>query len=417
MMKNREFSGLAAGVATTVLVVFGLLGEAFGADVAPVLSAAEASTDSAAGQVVTVDLDYREVNYDFVNTSVPMTTRSEAFKNEPALSRGKVIRGTVRLGSPNQETSFAWDRSAGKLYLDLNGNQDLTDDPGGVFSCRGGARDYYQTFANIHLPFKTLAGTREVLVDLNFYDYGRGRPNCSAAIRWFWEGKLTLQGEEWQVGLIEDRLDRSAALEASNLLLRRWSERNQSLSGRLYGDSSAGFPFSRKLFFGQRAYQLQCTNLLHGTNVAVQLQLAEEKPKLGEVKITGDFVHRVTMKGSPYFVVLDQPGASVKVPVGSYCPTKVWLKKGEAEAYLGQRSLAGGGRYEVGGKEPPRLAVGGPLTNSVSIQRQGKYLALNYELVGAGGPYELAVQDRSHPPEFAVYQGDKKVASGKFEFG
>jgi len=95
----------------------------------------------------------------------------------------------------------------------------------------------------------------------------------------------------------------------------------------------------------------------------------------------------------------------------------VWLKKGEAEAYLGQRSLAGGGRYEVGGKEPPRLAVGGPLTNSVSIQRQGKYLALNYELVGAKGPYELAIQDRSHPPEFAVYQGDKKVASGKFEFG
>ena len=35
----------------------------------------------------------------------------------------------------------------------------------------------------------------------------------------------------------------------------------------------------------------------------------------------------------------------------------------------------------------------------------------------AGGAYQLVNQDRSHPPEFTVYQGDQKVASGKFEFG
>jgi hypothetical protein len=41
-----------------------------------------------------------------------------------------------------------------------------------------------------------------------------------------------------------------------------------------------------------------------------------------------------------------------------------------------------------------------------------------YQLVGAGGEaYQLANQDRSHPPEFAVFKGDKKIASGKFEFG
>jgi hypothetical protein len=63
------------------------------------------------------------------------------------------------------------------------------------------------------------------------------------------------------------------------------------------------------------------------------------------------------------------------------------------------------------------LTAGGPLTNSVSINRQGRKLSLNYQLVGAGGAYQMVGQDRSHPPEFAVYQGDKKVSSGKFEFG
>jgi len=29
----------------------------------------------------------------------------------------------------------------------------------------------------------------------------------------------------------------------------------------------------------------------------------------------------------------------------------------------------------------------------------------------------LANQDRSHPPEFAVFKDNKKIASGKFEFG
>jgi len=414
-MKDREYRRLAAGAATAALVVFGLLGRAFGADVAPVVPEAEEGADSPAGEVVTVDLDYREVGYSFINWSVPMTTRSEAFKKEPALSHGKVIRGTVRLGSPNQETAFAWDRAAGKLYLDLNRNQDLTDDPGGVFSSRTGARDYYQTFANIHLPFKTLAGAREVLVDLNFY--ASEQPHCSAAMRWFWEGKLTLQGEEWQVGLIENRLDQSPSLEASNLLLRRWAERNQAFSGQLYSESSSAFAFSDKLFFGQRAYRLKRADLAQGDKAGVRLRFAEQRPKLGELKITGDYVHRVTMQGQPYRVVIDQPAGLVKVPTGSYSSVKVWLKKGEVEASLDERARSSAARITIDEKKPAVLTAGGPVTNSVSVSRHGKYLSLNYQLVGAGGAYQLANQDRSHPPEFTVYQGDKKVGSGKFEYG
>ena len=195
------------------------------------------------------------------------------------MSRSKVIRGLLKLGGGgSNEMAFAWDRTAGKLYLDLNRNLDLTDDPAGVFSSQGGAMDFYQTFTNIRLPFKTPAGSHQALVDLNFYDYGR--LNCNAAMRSFWQGKVTLQGEEWQVGLLGNAFEPKSSLESGSLLLRPWAERNKPFS--LHSGSLEGFPFSRKLFFGNRAYQLQCTSEGQGDTAKVRVQFTEQQPSLGE---------------------------------------------------------------------------------------------------------------------------------------
>jgi hypothetical protein len=109
----------------------------------------------------------------------------------------------------------------------------------------------------------------------------------------------------------------------------------------------------------------------------------------------------------------------VKIPVGSYSQCRVSLKHGDIEAI---RSLD---RY---GAIPPAdsvvvkamgeagLNLGGPLTNSVSANRRGKTLVLNYRLLGAGGQvYELS-GPRSQPA-FAVYSSGKQIASGMFEYG
>ena len=70
------------------------------------------------------------------------------------------------------------------------------------------------------------------------------------------------------------------------------------------------------------------------------------------------------------------------------------------------------------GKTTAVLKAGGPLNNTVTASRQGQDLVLNYHLAGAGGEtYQLAKQDTSKPPAFAIYKGDKKIASGDFEFG
>jgi len=70
---------------------------------------------------------------------------------------------------------------------------------------------------------------------------------------------------------------------------------------------------------------------------------------------------------------------------------------------------------------PAVLTMGGPLTNSISVARHGWNLNLTYRLIGAeGGDYRLWECDRTKsgsPPQFAIYNGNKKIASGKFEYG
>ena len=313
--------------------------------------------------------------------------------------------------------AFAWDPKAHKLYLDLNRNLDLTDDAAGVFSCpRGTGLDEasYQTFPSISLPVSTPVGERQAVVDLNLYNSGRF--NCNAAVRSLWQGKVTLHGQEWQVAVPENPFNANGSWHRDHLVLRPWSQHNKSFN--FYNGVDEALPFADKLFVGEHAYQLHYTNAVEGGVARMQAQFVEQQPKLGELKITGQFVQRVTLEGGPYLVLLDSPGVTAKVPVGRYNTVKVCLKKDGIEAYpANERYNPSPERITVSEQSPGVLRAGGPLTNSVAVNKRGRYLALNYRLVGVGGQYELANNDRSHPPEFTVYLGDKKVGSGKFQYG
>jgi len=93
----------------------------------------------------------------------------------------------------------------------------------------------------------------------------------------------------------------------------------------------------------------------------------------------------------------------------------VLLEQDGASAFHNQSS---GGHIAVDERSGAIVDAGGPLTNSVVASRHGPDLLLDYKLIGAGGrQYQLSGSSRSQPPEFAVFKGDKKIASGKFEFG
>lgn len=73
-------------------------------------------------------------------------------------------------------------------------------------------------------------------------------------------------------------------------------------------------------------------------------------------------------------------------------------------------------RVSINAGHQETIKVGAPLIPTIKVQRKSRILRLSYDLLGAGGE-AYTTGDRSKPPTFAIYKGQKQIASGKFEFG
>jgi len=79
----------------------------------------------------------------------------------------------------------------------------------------------------------------------------------------------------------------------------------------------------------------------------------------------------------------------------------------------------------AGKESPPRAGVlqksatlsGGPLLAALTVERRGRLLVLTYGPKSAGGALSSNAGPRGEPPQFAVYQGQRQIASGRFEYG
>jgi hypothetical protein len=420
-----------------------------------------ARPDTPAGVVTTVPLEYQETGYQFLYRNVPVERRLAPFPKERALAPGPVVRGVLKFGgNPSNGIPYVWQAGAKKLFLDLNRNQDLTARAFPAQALRTAAPSYlYQMFTNVPLAFPASSAGAPMVVDLYFsMDIARhpGEANCNAALRSYWQGKVTREGHDWQVGLMQNLSDQPGSFRHGQLLLRPWEERNKPFvaSCEVPEDTLAvswddkncmvrasdAFPFSPKVFLEGHACQLDWSAEPRGREEGLALRVTEQPTALGELRISGSFIDRLVLTGGPYVVVLAQPPASVKVPPGRYHPYRVWLKQGKEEAYFDfgvpQSGMANvveeisGSQMPVVSPPPPEqavvvdeqrtavLAVGGPLTNCVSATHRGRNLLLSYQLIGSGGgPYRLASWGDGKPPQFTIVKPGKTIGSGKFEFG
>ncbi len=392
---------------------------------------ASAQPGTPSGAVTTVPLEYQETRHQLMFRDVPIERRLVRFAQEPAPAAGPVVRGVLKFGgSPSNAIPFVWQGGAKKLFLDLNRNQDLTDDPAGVFPAQllfsATPSFLHQMFTNVPLSFPATSAGAPMRVDLCFcLDSARhpDKPFCNAAVRSFWQGKVSRGGQDWQVGLVQNLSDQPGSFQRGQLLLRPWAERNERFmaasekpedtlglpwEGKNWmARASEAFAFSPRVFFGGQACQLDWTAEPRGREEKLALRLTEQPTALGELRITGSFIHRLVLSGGPYMVVLAQPPASVKLPPGRYHAYRVQLKQGKTQAYLdfglppsGKANLVeavSGAQMPVVSPPPPEqavvveeqrtavLAVGGPLTNCVSAAHRGRNLALTYRLIGSGG--------------------------------
>src|SRR5512133_953299 len=382
------------------------------------VSAAETAEESSAAPVAEALLEYHETDAAILNWGVTFEPRSKPFATEPDTGSRKVVRGALSLnGAGREDLPCLWDYREAKLYLDLNGNGNLADD--GVFTTENGRHSFYvQTFTNVHLRVKTGSGTAPLCIDLHLYNAQAPRIYGMAGCRSLWEGKISLQGRDYQVGRIESGSISMGRANDGHLLLRPWDERETHFE--LNNGLLDGFGFAERLFFASKAYTVNCELVQQDGTAKYKLAFRDAAPQLAELKITGRSIRRVVMspplaEKKQFTVVLDQPKGTVKVPVGDYAHVAVELKDGTRRAYRlqpGSLSIpADAGKTAV-------LTSGGPLTNSVTVSRRGDDLSLNYQLLGADGQaYALTPQDRSHPPRFVIYRQGTQIHTGNFEFG
>jgi hypothetical protein len=67
---------------------------------------------------------------------------------------------------------------------------------------------------------------------------------------------------------------------------------------------------------------------------------------------------------------------------------------------------------------PALVTAGGPLTNSVIVQRRGQSLVLHYQLIGAGGEtYRPRARIGWRTAALRDLPGERLLESGHFEFG
>jgi hypothetical protein len=380
----------------------------------PVVELAASAGETGGAVSSVVQLEYREVPYTLHHSGLVLDPCDTPFDREPLLERGQPVRGRLQGADLELSIPFLWDRGGGRLHLDLNRNGDLTDDPNGVFA--SGDRHSYQVFKGVSLPVKG-GSARTILTDLGFHQFHR-TTYCTVNVRAYWSGQIRLQDSEWEIGVVEHPL-RQNSRARSHLLLRPWQDRDARFSAST--TAADVLPWPDQLFLDGQAWEITRKDQEVIGICQTELRLTPQSPQLGELRIEGEFIEQLGFESASWPVLLRQPASAVQMPIGRYPRPRVLLASQGVQAsrqasQMPQPDLPE--FFEVPETGAAALKVGGPLTNTVRVTRHGRSLFLHYELVGAAGEtYQLVEQARLQSPRFAVYRGDKEIASGAFEYG
>lgn len=327
-----------------------------------------------------------------------LSTRTRAFEKEPVLDGKSITRGYLNcIGI--RETGFLIDNTSKQLYVDLNTNGDLTDDP--VY-----LPDPSEKNETIYKGIKVYLIDRKngapILLNLS-----NPRPQfATATVQSCWQGKIDLDGRSYEIAIVDQPNEYQSN---QRMLLRHWEDRM-----RPFHAESCFIPPENLLFEGH-AFHVK-TVYLPGSH-RYNLELTEVEAHLATVSLTGDYIEQVVLRrqrGNPMTVVLNGSAPQAVAPEGEYILEHVWLRNRDSEAFGATTKLIAitAGRTNI-------LEMGGPLSNSISIKNNGRSFNLGYKLVGMdeGIQYTLPTSSQKKPPKFTITQAGKEVASGTFEFG
>ena len=331
------------------------------------------------------------------------------FEKEPDFEQRSIVRGLLQTGTAEKNNiGFAWDRAEGKLYLDLNRNRDLTDDPDGVFA--SDSKGSYQNFPNIHLEVQIDSVQLDFEIQITIYDFGAGPTYCQVYVYSGFQGEIELNGKNWLLK-VADNFD--GKITRADKIALTPVEANIGL-----GFVQLSSPVPETIFFDGHNYGLSFDFQPGETTPSLKVNLAETDSPMGQLELEGKFIKRMVLEAGSSLVLLDSPEATIGVPAGNYRLSYIFLDSGDTGLFQADLNRQQSEDISVSKGESTVLKIGGPLCNSVEVQRIGKVLTLEYELLGIDGYNYNSLRGRvENPPTFAIYNKGKEIATGKFEYG
>lgn len=158
-------------------------------------------------------------------------------------------------------------------------------------------------------------------------------------------------------------------------------------------------------------------------SVSLAGEVLESPPTPKADAVAANYQLRIEGRGIERLVLVDEnqkptefakPGGSVSLPAGRFFVRKVELTGGfQCYDWLDDDE----DWITLPASSPPVVKVGAPLTPQVHIQRAGRLLQLDYQLVDAAGRGYSPDDDTVPPPKFSVLKNGQTIGSGSFEYG
>ena len=142
---------------------------------------------------------------------------------------------------------------------------------------------------------------------------------------------------------------------------------------------------------------------------------------LATLRMEGKSINRLVFGDGDMLVLPRLSEGKVTVPVGNFRCQHLSLKPCGEHQQSASPQRINEISIPVAAETDNVLKAGTPLNHQVKIQRSGKVLKFDYELVGIGGEKydmrQISGHDSDNKPSVTVYKGDMQLATGEFEYG
>jgi hypothetical protein len=368
---------------------------------------------AATGDEHTFELKWQEEG--FFDSMEASLDRSEPFSKEPDFGSRDVLRGELSFGTSGHESQmgFAWDKLEGKLYVDLNRDEDLTNDPNGVLESNDTrAGQYYnQNFPVFPLSFSTDLGVYHYRLRSFMQSYSGDYKRAEFRVNSGYSGKTELNGRQWRIK-VNDKLMG---------MIQRGNKFSISPSDNPASNAMSSLPLPENIFIDGRCYEIGFEfKKSENPSPSLWCTLRGKIISTDKLQIESKWISRLVFGNSEILILLEPVEGIAIIPTGNYTVKQCNLKYDKEKPVISPARL-NEIKVTVSDNSENILRIGGPLKSQVSIQRTGKVLKFDYELVGAGGEkydaQQIAQYNNEKKPSVAIYKGDMQLATGEFEYG